>query len=151
MLEYLCFSIGGFFEGRRLLTLCNRDGCLTLDYDLLLHRFPGDARPHFHAVWTKARSARCLNAFAALPCEEWQDSYFDDDILDGSQWELRYKYQGMAERRVSGSNAYPDGWEAFQKWVGAAVSALPRLEDADVDAIAARLRRFLLPETLFWS
>ena len=139
MLEYLYFSIGGFFEGRKILSVHNQDGCLTLDHYLYAPTYHRETWPHFHAVWEKERSKRWMKEFDALPCEEWQDSYFDDDILDGTQWELRYKYQGMAERRVSGSNAYPDGWEAFQKWVGAAVSALPRLEDADADAIAARL------------
>ena len=138
MLEYLYFSIGGFFEGRKILSVHNQDGCLTLDYYLLLRNYLGETRPHFRAVWTKWRSKRWLKKFDAFHCEEWQDSYFED-IMDGTQWELRYKYQGIPERRIIGSNAYPDGWERFKKWVDATVSELPRVEDADWDELTHAL------------
>lgn len=138
MLEYLYFSIGGFFEGRKILSVHNQDGCLTLDYYLLLHNYLGKKRPHFRAVWEKERSKRWMKEFDALPCEEWQDTYYEN-ILDGTQWELRYKYQGMSERCITGSNAYPDGWERFKKWVDATVSELPRVEDADWDELTHAL------------
>ena len=134
MLEYLYFSIGGFFEGRKILSVHNQDGCLTLDHYLYAPTYHRETWPHFHAVWEKERSKRWMKEFDALPCEEWQDTYYEN-ILGGTQWELRYKYQGIPERCITGSNAYPNAWERFKKWVDATVFELPRVEDADRDEL----------------
>lgn len=134
MLEYLILQIDGFFEGKRMLMVRNQDGRLTWDYYLLLRKYSGETLPHFHAVWTKERSKRWVKQLDALSFEAWQDHY-NSDILDGTQWELRYKYPGMPERCITGSNAYPDDWELFRKWVDAAVRKLPRVEDATIDEL----------------
>ena len=129
MLEYLFFRIGGYFQGSRVLIIRDHDGCLSLDRFLLLHRY-GASVPHFHAEWTKRRSKRWIGKFAAIHCEEWEDSYCDYSILDGTQWELRYKLEGQDARRISGSNAFPENWDSFMTWVAGVVRSLPRVEDA---------------------
>ena len=131
MLEYLYYQIGGYFEGSRILTVCNQKGCLVLDHYLLLRRSTGDTRPHFRDVWSEERSTRWLKRLEELHCEEWQDHY-DADILDGTQWELRYKYDGKSERCISGSNAYPENWASFQRIMEDAARKLPRAEDIEL-------------------
>ncbi len=133
MLEYLFFRIGGYFEGNRVLFIRDHDGCLSLDCCLFSHRQKGDTVPHYHDCWTKARSKRCLDKLAAIHIETWDDKYWDYEILDGTQWELRYKLEGQAERRISGSNAYPKNWEYFIRWITNAVHRLPTKENIDVD------------------
>ena len=134
MLEYLYFSIGGFLEGQQILSVHGRNGCLTVDHYLYAPTYHRETWPHFHAVWEKERSKSWMKEFDALPCEEWQDTYYEN-IVDGTQWELRYKYQGMPERRITGSNAYPNGWKRFINWVDATVSELPRVEDVERDEL----------------
>lgn len=129
MLEFLCYQIGGYSVGSKTLTVRNNDGCLTLDYFLALRSFQGEMIPHYHAVWNAARSKRWLERWKELPCEEWKDRYYDEDILDGTQWELRYKLEGAPARSISGSNAFPDNWESFRKFMEMTVKKLPRVEE----------------------
>ena len=132
MLEYLFFRTGGYFEGERVLIIRNHDGMLSLDHFLFL-RGNGASIPHCHAAWTKQRSKRFISSFAALRCEEWEDQYCDNSTLDGTQWELRYKLEGQGERRISGSNAYPENWGSFLSWISDAVRKLPVKETVDAD------------------
>lgn len=128
MLEYLFFRIGGYFQGSRVVIIRNHNGRLSLDCLRLLCGSRASF-PHFHAEWTKQRSKRWSSKFAALRCEEWEDRYYEY-ILDGTQWELRYKFEGQDERLISGSNAYPENWGSFMTWVAGVVRSLPRVEDA---------------------
>ena len=132
MLEYLFFRIGGFFEGNKVLLMRNQGGHLSLDYYVLSPRNRVSI-PHYHATWTKQRSQRLIRIFAGLHCEEWEDWYFDYSILDGAQWELRYKLEGQDERQISGNNAYPENWDSFMKWISDTVHKLPVKENIDVD------------------
>ena len=132
MLEYLFFRIGGYFEGNKVLLMCNQGGQLSLDYYELSRR-NSVSIPHYSATWTKQRSKRWISKFAALHCEEWKDEYCDYSILDGTQWELRYRLEGQDERRISGSNAYPENWDSYLRWISDTVHKLPVKENIDVD------------------
>ena len=135
MLEVLFFRIGGYFQGSRVLIIRNHDGRLSLDCLRLLCGSRASF-PHFHAEWTKQRSQRWISKFAALHCDEWKDQYCDYSILDGTQWELRYKFEGQDERQISGSNAYPENWDSFLRWISDAVHQLPAEENIDIDQTA---------------
>ena len=135
MLEVLFFRIGGYFEGNKVLLMRNQGGPLSLDYIVLSPRYRASV-PHFHDIWTKQRSQRWISKFAALHCEEWKDQYCDYSILDGTQWELRYKLEGQDERQISGSNAYPENWDSFLRWISDAVHQLPAEENIDIDQAA---------------
>ena len=65
MLEYLFFRIGGYFEGNKVLLMCNQGGQLSLDYYELSRR-NSVSIPHYSATWTKQRSKRWISKFAAL-------------------------------------------------------------------------------------
>ncbi len=43
---------------------------------------------------------------------EWQDSYVDPGILDGTQWSVRITLEAE-ELYKHGSNKYPKGWDTF--------------------------------------
>lgn len=135
MLEYLFFRIGGYFEGNKVLLMRNQDSQLSLDYYVFSRR-SSESIPHYHATWAEQRSQRLIRKFAALHCEEWEDQYVDYSILDGAQWELRYKLEGQDERRISGSNAYPENWDSFMKWISDTVHKLPVKENIDIDRVA---------------
>lgn len=46
-----------------------------------------------------------------LPCCEWKRRY-DSEILDGTQWELKIKGEGINIKSY-GSNAYPEDFDQF--------------------------------------
>lgn len=134
MLDWLFFEIGGFFQGHRYLIVYNHGGNLILDYFPLLPQYQGKTRPHYHAKWAKVRSERWLKEFVDMGCEAWQ-AHYTSDILDGTQWSLRYKFDGENEHRLSGSNAFPGNWNRFMEWMENTISSLPQATDATVKEV----------------
>jgi len=47
----------------------------------------------------------------------WKKEYNDEDVLDGTQWELRIKIQGKRGRKIFGSNAYPEPKGTFKSFI----------------------------------
>lgn len=45
----------------------------------------------------------------------WKDKYYDNDVCDGTQWELIIRLQNRNKIRKSGSNEYPLYWNRFIK------------------------------------
>ena len=139
-MEYLFFRIGGYFDGQRVLNVRNQDSCLVLDYFQRLREDEGDSSPNRYAVWTKDVSKRWLIHFNELRVEDWEDYYYDN-IMDGTQWELRLKYEGQSERCISGSNAYPKNWGEFKELIDTSVNRLPRVEDITIEEILDKFYR----------
>lgn len=44
----------------------------------------------------------------------WEDSYSDNTILDGTQWELRLEKEDKI-KKIYGSNEYPENFDMFIK------------------------------------
>lgn len=55
---------------------------------------------------------RCLSECLL---HEWDDEY-DSDILDGTQWSVRYTFHDKS-RKIYGSNVFPPYWEMFQEFI----------------------------------
>ena len=49
----------------------------------------------------------------------WKKDYHNDDVLDGTQWELMNKREGKRKRRIFGSNAYPKPKGTFISFIKA--------------------------------
>ena len=49
-----------------------------------------------------------LIKFYSLNSECWNEEYFKPNVLDGLQWEVTIKYQDCYQKKVSGSNAFPE-------------------------------------------
>lgn len=141
MLDRLVFWCGGYFGANELITLKNQDGRLILDYYLYSREYHRDLFPHCHAEWTIERSKRWLSKIEAVHFEEWESEYWED-MCDGEQWILCYQHEGDSERKISGSNAYPDNWAQFRKLMTTLAKKLPRVEDTDYEkALSQALRR----------
>ena len=56
----------------------------------------------------------------------WEKEYHTDDILDGTQWELKIKRPGKRKRRIFGSNAYPKNFMLL-------INALNKLLKSKID------------------
>ena len=46
---------------------------------------------------------------------EWKKTFYDPDVLDGEQWELKIRLTGNRRRNYEGNNAYPPYWTELTK------------------------------------
>jgi len=53
------------------------------------------------------------NKIDLLGVWDWEKEYFDQDVMDGVQWELMIDKKGRQRRRIYGSNKYPKNFEAL--------------------------------------
>ena len=117
MLEKFCFVIGGFFSGSTTVKIFEKDNRFYKNYQ-------GDYN-HIGEDYTEEISAEEVSVFekrlSELGIYELKDQYFDDSVLDGTQWELKYKTKDAKCKKVSGSNAYPDCWTRLLSAIGVLV------------------------------
>ena len=46
---------------------------------------------------------------------KWKKKYYNNDILDGEQWELKMEFNDLILFESFGSNEYPNNWDTFQE------------------------------------
>jgi hypothetical protein len=56
---------------------------------------------------------RFWNKIDRLGVWDWEKEYFDQDVMDGVQWELMIDKKGRQRRRIFGSNKFPKNFEAL--------------------------------------
>ena len=56
----------------------------------------------------------------------WGKDYFNQDILDGTQWELVIDRKGKRRRRIFGSNDYPPNFNLL-------IDAINKLAGTDIE------------------
>lgn len=56
-----------------------------------------------------------IDEISALEIACWKDKYYDNDICDGTQWELEVRFPNRNKISKSGSNEYPPYWNKFMK------------------------------------
>jgi hypothetical protein len=117
----LRFAYGGFFQGYR--TLEWRDGALTY----VESRSAEDDEPKARLAPTDAEWGTFAARLDALGVHRWNQAYVDPDVLDGQQWTLAIDWPHGRSVRSSGSNAYPETFDAF-------VQAVSQLAGIDFQA-----------------
>lgn len=50
-----------------------------------------------------------------LKVGSWKDKYYDNDVCDGTQWELMIRFPNRKKISKYGSNEYPPRWNKFIK------------------------------------
>ena len=68
-------------------------------------------------------------AIDALKVWSWKKDYYDEGVDDGLQWELKIKRQGRRQRRIFGSNAYPEPKGTFNSFI----KALNKLSNSKIE------------------
>ena len=110
LLEKLEFEIGGFSQGY--------ESILLKDNEIFYkeHQFIDLLEP------TKTVTDNEIREFLKT-CDEiklwsWKKEYSNQEILDGTQWELKIKKGGkLRGRNISGSNSYPQPIDKFNRFV----------------------------------
>jgi hypothetical protein len=117
----LRFAYGGFFQGYR--TLEWRDGVLTY----VESRSAEGDEPKARLAPTDAEWGAFAARLDALHVHRWTQDYVDPDVLDGEQWTLAIDWPDGRSVRSTGSNAYPEAFEAV-------VQAVSELTGIDFEA-----------------
>jgi len=96
--EILNFSIGGFSQGNEKIIWKDNKIHHFFDGSFLDQDFIIPSTKNWEQFWDVVDTIDVWN---------WEKDYHNDDVLDGTQWELTIKRSGKRKRRIFGSNAYP--------------------------------------------
>ena len=112
MFEYFRLQIGSEKQGYYWFEAELTDGYLKT---IRLHCSDGEPEGDAFSkrIWLPWKVTRHMEELAALRVDRWDESYINDRIPDGEEWELFFKTKNRPERRFYGRNAYPRTWEDF--------------------------------------
>ena len=130
LLEKLEFEIGGFSQGY--------ESILLKDNEIFYkeHQFIDLLEP------TKTVTDNEIREFLKT-CDEiklwsWKKEYFDQGVMDGTQWELKIKKAGkLRGRNISGSNSYPQPIDNFNKFI----IAINKLANSEIELVEDEIDR----------
>ena len=118
--EVLNFSIGGFSQGTENIIWKNDKLYLYFDGIFLDEDVTIPSANDWEEFWDEVD---------ALKVWGWEKDYNDDDVSDGTQWELTIKREGRRKRRIFGSNAYPEPKGTFNSFI----KALNKLSKSEIE------------------
>ena len=122
MIKYIKFTIGGYFDGYKTVEVFI--GTKNVSYKILRNGLFDFNKKKSPAVEV---SEEWLKEFEELNIFSWEKDYYNYEILDGTQWELVFKW-GKKTYHGHGSNAYPEKFEKFLDWLD---KLIPEMEFVD--------------------
>lgn len=67
-----------------------------------------------------------IKEITALEIASWKDKYYDNDICDGTQWDIMIRFSNCIKINKYGSNDYPTYWsklvKVIKKYIGETIS-----------------------------
>ena len=117
-IEVLDFSIGGFFGGYERIVLQNN----KLHHQFFERSFYEDEEPDKVLSLTTPSTKdweEFWQTIDVLKVWGWKKDYYNEDIKDGTQWNLRIKKKGKRGRKIFGSNDYPEPKGTFNSFIKA--------------------------------
>lgn len=108
------FEDGGFFGGYTTYRLTFNDDGAELSQTHSL----GDSAPLNKKSYSVLEAADLRLRFAAIHTEYWNSDYNNPCVCDGEQWSLAVRYANGYSLSCSGSNAYPESWNALLEFFG---------------------------------
>lgn len=100
------FTIGGFHEGFKSILIEERDSYadVTLTPPISVS-IDGEMKLRITLnEWQAIKDT----LFHELFLLSWDEEYYDPYILDGTQWELKLKFDDRKNYEISGSNVFPE-------------------------------------------
>ena len=120
IIETLDFKIGGFADQTDRIIL--RDS--KVNHELYENNFilksTKPSREDWEQFWYTIDLLKVWN---------WKKSYDNEDVLDGTQWELIIKIKGQKGIKIFGSNAYPAPKGTFKSLI----QALNKLSKSEIE------------------
>ena len=118
--EVLYFSIGSFSEDYEKIILKNGRLYHFYERSFVDEDFTVPSNKDWEEFWDEVDILGVWN---------WKKEYNNEDVLDGTQWELRIKRKGRRLRVISGSNSYPKPQGTFKNFI----SALGKLSKSEIE------------------
>lgn len=113
VINKLIFTIGGFFNGYETHTFTIDGDHLYMDVKHSYNPARMKSRMELDPIITKQEF---LEELFGLHLGEWRHSYRNDQICDGTQWNLEIQYSdGQEPFKVSGSNAFPFNFDELRE------------------------------------
>lgn len=99
------FTYGGFHEGFKKILIEERDGYadMTLTPPISVS-LDGELTLRITLNEWQAIKDELFNELFVL---SWDEEYSDPDIMDGTQWEIKLKFDNRKKFKTAGSNVYP--------------------------------------------
>jgi len=110
----LNFSIGGF--GSKNYKIFNKVFDLVVEVDFF---------PTCHSL-SKDKWEEFWTVIDEIDAWRWNKDYFNEGVLDGTQWELVIDRKGKRRRRIFGSNDYPPNFKLL-------IDAINKLANIDIE------------------
>jgi integration host factor subunit beta len=114
------FSIGGFSQGHRSVEF--KDGRLVIRPSFISGSNLGfgevEVTPtpsEWKTFWVKSND---------LQVWKWKKNYSDNNVLDGTQWSLKIRFNGKTKNSY-GSNSYPESFKLFLKALNKLIRSTP--------------------------
>ena len=124
MLEKLEFEIGGFHQGHERIMLKENQIFYIND------RFICNLEPT--KIITDNEVGEFLKTCDEIKLWSWKKEYFDQEVMDGTQWELKIKKaRKLRGRNISGSNSYPQPIDNFNKFI----IAINKLAGSEIELV----------------
>lgn len=120
------FADGGYFGGYTTyhLTFDANGAELCQTHSL------GESEPFDKKVYSAQEADNLKERFSQIHTEYWNVDYLNPCVCDGEQWNLTVRYSDGYMFNSSGSNAYPENWNAILEFFG--------LSDDDEEEYAKR-------------
>ena len=110
------FLIGGYFSGYETRTITLDEKHLYMDVEHSIHPKPSNFKIECDNPLTKSEF---LDGLYKLHIGEWRRRYNNNDILDGTQWELEiYFSDNRKPVKIYGSNEYPYNFNELMDMFG---------------------------------
>lgn len=135
MLDYLIFKIGGFFSDQELLVIKNNGVDIVIDYYKHPRNWSSERCFYSHKSIDQAKFEELCDRILNAGIESWEDDYSDNQILDGVQWSVRYKLKQQDERKIYGSNSFPQNWVTFLSVVHAIKHEIGEPVEEDINSM----------------
>jgi len=95
------FTVGGF--------LCGNDSVEIIKDDTHIKYICNREENTF----TNEKWNEFINKIFIENILKWKKRYDNNDILDGTQWELKMEFKNLPKFESFGSNEYPSNWKKF--------------------------------------
>lgn len=98
------FTIGGFHEGFKSILIEEQDSYADMTLASSTNGSEEDFRLRITLnEWQNIKDTLFLELFIL----SWDEDYYAPYILDGTQWELKLRFDGRQTFEISGSNVFP--------------------------------------------
>ncbi len=107
------FSVGGYFNGYTDITIRKNDKGAIVQVNKMLASLDDwpDDRQISITQWQKIINT----LYGQMYLHEWEKSFVDPCVMDGTQWSLEISLTNKRKRSYSGSNDYPPYWNELMK------------------------------------